>query len=72
MGNQGDVPALLFSVDDLQPMKIKSIKTDADYHLALKEIEALMPSIPDSLEGARLDVLVTLVEAYESKEYPML
>ena len=53
-------------------MKIKSIKTDADYHLALKEIEALMPSIPDSLEGARLDVLVTLIEAYESKEYPIL
>ena len=71
MGNQGDVPALLFPVDDLQPMKIKSIKTDADYHLALKEIEALMSSIPDSLEGVRLDVLVTLVEAYESKQYPM-
>ena len=66
------MPALLFPVDDLLPMEIKSIKTDADYHRALKEIEALMSSIPDSLEGVRLDVLVTLVEAYESKEYPML
>ena len=72
MGNQGDVPVLLFPVDDLQPMKIKSIKTDADYRAALKEIEALLSSTPDSLEGTRLDVLVTLVEAYESKEYPML
>ena len=66
------MPTPLFPVDDLQPMEIKPIKTDADYHLALKEIEALMSSTPDSLEGMRLDVLVTLVVAYESKEYPML
>ena len=72
MGNQGDVPDLLFPVDDLQPMGTKSIKTDADYRWALKEIEALMSSIPDSLEGVRLDVLVKLVEAYENKQYPML
>jgi HTH-type transcriptional regulator/antitoxin HigA len=52
-------------------MDIKPIKTDADYHAALKEIETLMTAAPDTLEGEKLDVLVTLVEAYESKHYPI-
>ncbi len=52
-------------------MDIKPIKTDADYRLALKEIETLMLAKPDSPEGEKLDVLVTLVEAYEQKHYPL-
>lgn len=52
-------------------MNIRPIKTDVDYRAALKEIEALMAAAPDSPEGERLDVLVTLVEAYETKQYPM-
>ena len=52
-------------------MNIKPVKTDADYRRALKEIESLMTAAPDSPEGERLDVLVTLVEAYEHKHYPM-
>ena len=52
-------------------MDIKPIKTDADYRAALKEIETLMMATPDTPEGEKLDVLVTLVEAYESKHYPL-
>jgi len=47
-------------------MEIKPIKTKADYRAALKEIETLM-SARAAAEGERLDVLVTLVEAYEKK-----
>jgi HTH-type transcriptional regulator/antitoxin HigA len=52
-------------------MDIKPIKTDADYRAALKEIESLMEAAADTPEGERLDVLVTLVEAYEKKHFPM-
>jgi len=52
-------------------MEIRPIRTKADYRAALKEIEILMAAERDTPEGARLDVLVTLVEAYESKHYPL-
>ncbi len=52
-------------------MNIKPIKTDADYRAALKEIETLMMAAPNTPEGEKLDVLVTLVEAYEAKHYPL-
>ena len=52
-------------------MDIRQIKTDADYRAALKEIEKLMMAAPDTPEGEKLDVLVTLVEAYEAKHYPL-
>ncbi|HUR41471.1 MAG TPA: hypothetical protein VM240_09930, partial [Verrucomicrobiae bacterium] len=52
-------------------MDIKPIKTKADYHSALKEIESLMSAKLNTREGDRLDVLVTLVEAYERKHYPI-
>jgi len=52
-------------------MDIKPIKTDADYRAALKEIETLMMAVPDTPEGEKLDVLVTLVEAWESRHYPI-
>ena len=50
-------------------MEIKPIKTKADYRAVLKEIESLMSARPNTPEGERLDVLVTLVEAYEGKHY---
>jgi HTH-type transcriptional regulator / antitoxin HigA len=50
-------------------MEIKPIRTKADYRAALKEIEALMSARAGSREGERLEVLVTLVEAYENKHY---
>ena len=52
-------------------MEIKPIRTKRDYEAALKEIERLMDAKRKSPEGARLDVLVTLVEAYETKHYPL-
>ena len=52
-------------------MDIKPIKTDADYRAALKEIENLMMAGPDTPEGEKLDVMVTLIEAYEAKHFPM-
>lgn len=52
-------------------MEIKPIKTDADYRAALKEVESLMAAAAGSPEGERLDVLVTLIEAYEKTHYPM-
>ena len=52
-------------------MEVKPIKTDADYRASLQEIETLMAARPDTPEGERLDVLATLVEAYERKHYPL-
>ena len=52
-------------------MEIRPIRTKADYRAALKAIETLMAAERDTPEGERLDVLVTLVEAYESKHYPL-
>ncbi|MDA8407347.1 MAG: transcriptional regulator [Deltaproteobacteria bacterium] len=52
-------------------MEIKPIKTEADYEATLSEIEKLWDSEPDTPESDRLDILVTLVEAYETKHYPI-
>jgi len=50
-------------------MNIKPIKTKVDYRAALKEIEALMTARAGSPEGERLDILVTLLEAYEKRHF---
>jgi HTH-type transcriptional regulator/antitoxin HigA len=52
-------------------MDIKPIRSDADYRATLAEIEGLMAAAHDSAEGERLDVLVTLVEAWEREHFPM-
>lgn len=52
-------------------MDIKPVKTRAAYRAALAEIESLMTAGRNTPEGDRLDVLVTLVEAYERKHFPM-
>jgi len=52
-------------------MEVKPIRTKADHRAALKEIETLMSARQGTPEGDRLDVLVTLVEAWERKRYPM-
>ena len=52
-------------------MDIKPIKTKVDYHTALKEVEALMTAEPNTPEGDKLDVLVTLIEAYEREHFPL-
>lgn len=50
---------------------IKPIRTRINYRAALKEIESLMSAKTRSAEGDHLDVLVTLVEAYERAHFPM-
>lgn len=50
-------------------MEIKPIKTEIDYREALAEIECLFAAEPDTPAGDRLDVLTTLVEAYEQKHF---
>lgn len=54
-------------------MDIKPIRTEADYKASLKEISALMESDPEpgTADGDRLDILATLVEAYENRHFPM-
>ena len=52
-------------------MDIKPIRNDADYRAALGKIEKLMIAGPDTPEGEKLDVMVTLIEAYEAKHFPM-
>lgn len=52
-------------------MEIKPIKTKTAHRAALKEIESLMTARANTPEGDRLDVLVTLVEAYERKHFPL-
>ena len=52
-------------------MDIVPIKTKRDYRRTLKEIEGLMTARRNTPEGDRLDVLVTLVEAWEARHYPL-
>lgn len=52
-------------------MDIHPIKTEQDYDAALVEIEQLWGAEADTPEGDKLDVLLTLVEAYEDKHYPI-
>ena len=54
-------------------MEITPIRTETDYRAALRVVSTLVdqdPS-PDSPEGERLDVLSTLIEAYERKHHPI-
>lgn len=52
-------------------MEIKPIRTKADYQEALREIEQAWGAKQGTPEGDRLDVLATLVEAYEQKHFPI-
>ncbi|MFC0710732.1 helix-turn-helix domain-containing protein [Azorhizophilus paspali] len=54
-------------------MDIRPIRTDQDYRAALKEVSALFDHElePGTPEGDRFDVMVTLIEAYESKHFPI-
>lgn len=51
-------------------MDIRPIRTDEEHRAALEEIEALWGAAEGTPEGDRLDVLATLVEAYEDKRWP--
>ena len=52
-------------------MNFKPIRKEADYDMALTVIDGLMGAEPDTREGDDLEILVTLVEAYEADRWPM-
>lgn len=54
-------------------MEIRPVHTEVDYKSVLNEISRLMESDPDlgTPDGDRLDILATLVQAYEAKHYPI-
>ena len=51
--------------------EVRPIRTKRDYESALKEVERLWGAKAGTSEGDRLDVLATLVDAYEAEHYPM-
>jgi HTH-type transcriptional regulator / antitoxin HigA len=53
-------------------MNIQPIKTEADYTKSLQTVEKLMTAKKDTPEGDKLDVLVTLIEAYEERHHSIL
>ncbi len=54
-------------------MNIRPLRTEADNTVALKEVSLLMAADPElgTPDRDRLDVLVTLVQAFEARHYPM-
>ena len=50
-------------------VEVRPIRTEEDYEAALAEIESLMAARPGTPEGDRLDVLATLVEAWEAEHH---
>ncbi|TRU47139.1 MAG: transcriptional regulator [Microcystis aeruginosa Ma_QC_Ch_20071001_S25D] len=56
---------------NLQPLDLHPIKTESEYEAALLEIESLLEVPPGTPEAARLDLLATLVDAYEQEHFPI-
>ena len=54
-------------------MNIRPIHTDEDYRAALKNVSALFDNEPEpgTPEGDYFDIMITLIEAYESKQFPV-
>jgi len=52
-------------------MDIRPIKTEKDYDNTISRIEKLWGAEKETVEGDELDLLVTLVESYEIKHYPI-
>jgi HTH-type transcriptional regulator/antitoxin HigA len=52
-------------------MNIQPIKNEESYELTLARVGELMNAVPDTPEGDELDILVTLIEAYEEKNHPI-
>lgn len=48
---------------------VRPIQNEDDYDAALADVETLMNAEPGTPDGARLDVLVTLIEAYEARRW---
>jgi HTH-type transcriptional regulator/antitoxin HigA len=55
----------------MSSVTVRPVRTEADYDAALRDIDALMDARPGTSDGDRLDVLVTLVQAYEARHHPV-
>ena len=53
-------------------MDIHPIKNEHDYQAALTEVEQLFEAVPNTPAGDRLDILTTLIEAYEAHQYDIV
>ena len=53
------------------PVLVRPIRSEADYQAALAEIDRLFNAEPETTEDTRLEVLLTLVDAYEEIHFPM-
>ena len=53
-------------------MNIRPIRTDADYQAALDYVDRVLEAQPNTPEGDELDILTTLIAAYEEQHYPIL
>src|SRR6185369_5739493 len=51
--------------------EVRPIRTKRDHKAALKEVERLWGAKTGTRDGDRLDVLATLIDAYEAEPYPM-
>jgi HTH-type transcriptional regulator / antitoxin HigA len=53
-------------------MDIHPIKTEADYQAALQRVDELLDAQPNTPEGDALDLLTTVITAYETQHFPIL
>jgi len=53
-------------------MDIHPLKTEAEYHAALRQVDGLMHAQPNTREGDDLDLLTTLIAVYEEQHYPIM
>jgi HTH-type transcriptional regulator / antitoxin HigA len=56
---------------DIEEMNIRPIRTGKDRRVALAEIEKLWGAPKGTPQGDKLDILVTLVETYEERRWPL-
>ncbi len=54
-----------------EPVLVRPLRTAADYHAALVEVAQLFAAEAGTPEDVRLEILLTLVEAYEDAHYPV-
>ena len=55
----------------LSPVPLQAIRDPAEYEAAIAEVAALWGAARGTAEGDRLDALVTTIDAYEARTYPM-
>lgn len=56
----------------MKAVSIRPIRTEGDHAAALKEVERFWDAEPGTVEGDGVDILTTLIEAYEAERHPIL